>query len=191
MDHSLISALAALAGAAIIAAVSFLRSWLVHQGEVRTQWLAQEGLRRQELYKEFIEDASKCYLHALQHHEPDISLLVILYAKMSRMRVLATPKVLATAEDALKRIIEAYSETDVTFTGTNLRTMVQKGSFDLFHDFSQACREESDLLRATSFERSRRKSKSARSWRSPYQRCARLSANGRQAGADPQRAAGL
>ena len=146
MDHSLISALAALAGAAIVAAVSFLRSWLVHQGEVRAQWLAQEGLRRQDLYKEFIEEASNCYLHALQHHEPDISLLVVLYAKMSRMRVLASTRVLATAEAALRRIIETYSETDVTFTDTNLRTIVQKGSFDLLHDFGEACREESDLF---------------------------------------------
>ena len=33
MDHSLISAVAALAGAAIIAAGSFIRSWLIHQGK--------------------------------------------------------------------------------------------------------------------------------------------------------------
>jgi hypothetical protein len=96
--------------------------------------------------KEFIEEASNCYLHALQHHEPDISLLVALYAKMSRMRVLASTRVLATAEAALRRIIETYSETDVTLTDTNLRTMVQKGSFDLLHDFGEACREESDLF---------------------------------------------
>jgi hypothetical protein len=93
MDHTLISALAALAGAAIVAAVSFLKSWLVHQGEVRAEWLAQQRLRRQDLYKEFIEEASKCYIHALQHHEPDISLLAVLYAKMNRMRVLAPPRV--------------------------------------------------------------------------------------------------
>jgi hypothetical protein len=189
MDHNLISAVAALAGAAIVAAVSFLRSWLVHQGEVRAQWLAQEGLRRQDLYKEFIEDASKCYLHALQHHELDISLLVVLYAKMSRMRVLASPKVLATAEDALRRIIETYSESDVTFTETNLRTMVQKGSFDLLHDFSQACREESDPFRASSFERLRTKRKTASVWRTLHPRCSQLGANGRQGAADPERAA--
>jgi hypothetical protein len=110
MDHSVMSALAALAGAAIVAAVSFLRSWLVHHREVRAQWLAQQALRRKDLYKEFIEEASKCYLHALQHHEPDISLLVVLYAKMSRIRVPASPKALATAEDALKRIIGTYSK---------------------------------------------------------------------------------
>jgi hypothetical protein len=184
MDHSLISALAALAGAAIVAAVSFLRSWLVHQGEVRAQWLAQEGRRRQDLYKEFIEDASQCYLHALQHHEPDISLLVVLYAKMSRMRVLASPKVLARAEDAVRRIIETYSETDVTFTDSSLRTMVQRGSFDLLHDFSQACREESDVLRAGSFERSR----TASTWRLGTGAAPGLIAKSRQAAADSERA---
>jgi hypothetical protein len=128
MNASLISAFAALAGASIVAAVSFLRSWLVHHGQVRAQWVAQEQLRLQDLYKEFIEESSKCYLDALQRHEPDISLLVVLYAKMSRMRVLASPNVLASAERALKRILDTYSETDVKFSDINLRTMVQQES---------------------------------------------------------------
>jgi hypothetical protein len=161
MDHSLISALAALAGAGIVAVVSFLKSWLVHQGEVRAQWVTQQALRRQDLYKEFIEEASKCYIDALQHHEPNITLLVTLYAKMSRMRVVASPKVLATAEDALKRIIETYSETDVTFTDVSLRTIVQNRSFDLLHDFSEACRAETDFLRVKQLERRHTKSRIA------------------------------
>jgi hypothetical protein len=147
MSPSLVSALAALAGAAIVAAASFLRSWLVHRGQIRAQWLAQERLRLQDLYKEFIEEASKCYIDALQHHQPDISLLVAVYAKMSRMRVLASSDVLASAERALKRVIDTYSETDVTFTDTNLRTMVQQQSFDFLREFSEARRTEFDLLR--------------------------------------------
>jgi uncharacterized NAD-dependent epimerase/dehydratase family protein len=108
---------------------------------------------RQDLYKEFIEEASKCYLHALQHHEPDLSLLVALYAKMNRMRVLASPRVLATAGDAVRRIVETYSETDVTFTDVNLRTMIQNGSFDLLREVSEACRAEFDLLRTNQVQR--------------------------------------
>ena len=165
MDPNLMAALAALAGAAIVATVSFLRAWLIHQGQVRAQWHAQQALRRQDLYNEFIEEASKCYLHALLHHEPDISLLVVLYAKMSRMRVLAPPNVLATAEDALRRIIETYSEADVKFTDTNLRTMVQKESFDLLRDFSQACRAETELLRGAQFEGADTKHQTASFWR--------------------------
>jgi hypothetical protein len=39
------------------------------------------------LYREFIEEASKCYIDALQHDEADIPSLVGLYAKLGRMRV--------------------------------------------------------------------------------------------------------
>jgi hypothetical protein len=148
METNVISAIAALAGAGAGGTASFLGSWLVHRRQIRSQWLSQDKLRRQELYKEFIEEASKCYLHALQHHEPDMSLLVALYAKMSRLRVLASPRVLASAEEALRRIIDAYSETDVTLTDLNIRTMVQQGSFDVLRDFSEQCRAEFNLLLA-------------------------------------------
>ena len=55
-------------------------------------------MRREELYKEFIEDASKCYIDALLHDRADIPALVSLYAKIGRMRVLSSPKVVASAE---------------------------------------------------------------------------------------------
>jgi hypothetical protein len=128
MDTSVISAVAAL-GAAAGGVTSFLGTWIVHRRQVRSQWLAQDKLRRQDLYKEFIETASNCYVDALQHHRPEISLLVALYAKISRMRILALPGVLATAERTLRRIIDTYSESDVTLTGLNIRTMVQQGPF--------------------------------------------------------------
>jgi uncharacterized Rossmann fold enzyme len=148
MDSNLISAVAALAGAAAGGTASFLGSWIVHRRQIRSQWIAEDKLRRQDLYKEFIEEASKCYLDAMQHHEPDSSLLVGLYAKMSRMRVLASPDVLAAAERALKRIIDTYSEADVTFTDHNLKKVVQQGSFDILRDFSEHCRAEFHFLLA-------------------------------------------
>lgn len=138
-------------GAAAGGTASFLGSWLVHRRQVRSQWLTEDKLRRQDLYKEFIEAASKCYLDALQHHQPDVSLLVALYAKVSRMRVLASPGVLIAAEQALKRIIDNYSESDVTFTDLNLRTMIQQGSFDVLRDFGEECRAEFSLLLAPQF----------------------------------------
>ena len=124
MDTNVISAVAAL-GAAAGGITSFLGTWIVHRRQVRSQWVAQDKLRRQDLYKEFIETASNCYVDALQHHQPEISLLVALYAKMSQMRVLASPGVVATAERALRQIIDTYSESDVTLTDLNLRKMVQ------------------------------------------------------------------
>ena len=80
MDISF-SAFAALLGAAIGGLTSGLASWVTHRIRVRTQWLAQDTLRRQELYKEFIEAAAKCYADALQHEQPGIPAWVELYAK--------------------------------------------------------------------------------------------------------------
>ena len=94
MDTSLISAVAALAGAAAGGTGSFLGSWLGQRHHARAQWLTHDKLRRQNLYKEFIEEASRCYIHALQHHKPDILVLVVLYAKTSEMRVISSPEIL-------------------------------------------------------------------------------------------------
>jgi hypothetical protein len=147
MDPNLISALAALAGAAAGGTASFLGSWLGQQRLARAQWLTQDKLRRQDLYKEFIEAASKCYIDALQHHQPDILLLVVLYAKTSEMRVISSPEVLAAAEDVGRRLVDSYSKADITFSDIELKTLIQDGSFDLLRDFSESCRAEFEHVR--------------------------------------------
>jgi hypothetical protein len=137
MESTLISAVAALTGAAAGGTASFLGSWLVHQRQVRVEWLAQDKLRRQNLYREFIEQASKCYIDALQHHQPDILLLVVLYSKTSEMRVISSSEVLAAAECIVRRIIDAYSKADITFTDDKLRMLVEDESFDLLRIFTR------------------------------------------------------
>ena len=84
MDTSIIAALAALAGAAIGGLTSFVSS----RAQAKAQWLAQIQLRRQELYKEFIGDASRLFIHALQNDadKADVFALMALYAEVSRMR---------------------------------------------------------------------------------------------------------
>ena len=148
MDLGLVSAGAGLVGATIGAAMSFLGSWVVHQKEVRAQWLGQDRLRRQDLYKEFIQKASRGYVDALQHEKPDVSLLVALYGKISRMRVISSPQVLAAAEQVLRRIVDVYFEPPVEFSSAQIRSMLQDGSVDVLRGFSQCCRAECDMLGA-------------------------------------------
>src|SRR5271163_3841846 len=105
MNLSVISALSALLGAAIGGCASFLASWMTQRMQMRTQWLMQERLHRQDLYKEFIEEASKCYIDALQHDKGDIPSLVTVYTKISRMRVLSPPKVIDSADRIARRIL--------------------------------------------------------------------------------------
>jgi hypothetical protein len=126
MNASVISALAALAGVTIGGLTSVLASWLSQHAQAKAQWLAQDKLRRQELYKKFIESASKCNIHALQHDEPDIPALVELYVKISRMRILSSPKVVESAETVARRIIDTYLVPNKTFL--ELREMTNSGS---------------------------------------------------------------
>jgi hypothetical protein len=149
VDASLISGAAALAGAATGGVMSLLASLLANRRQARAQWLAQDRSGRETLYKEFIEDASRCYVDALQHDKPDIPLLVTLYAKTNRMRVISSPQVVESAELVMRRIIDTYFEPDRTFT--QLRSMVTNGSLDIIRNFSEKSRAEFHSLRAQQF----------------------------------------
>ena len=151
MNASIISALAALAGAAIGGFMSVIASWLAQQRQARAQWFTHDRLRREDLYKEFIEEASKCYSDALQHDatKPDLPGLVVLYSKINRMRILSSPKVIASAEIVGRKIIDTYLEPERTFL--EMRDMVHSGAIDLLKEFGEVSREEFDTLRAEQF----------------------------------------
>ncbi|MBV9531102.1 MAG: hypothetical protein JO283_08550 [Bradyrhizobium sp.] len=144
MASSIISALSALLGAAVGGLASFFASWMTQRMQMRAQWLGQEKLRRQDLYKEFVEEAAKCYIDALQHDKGDIPSLVMLYTKIDRMRVLSQPKVIDSAEKIMQKILNTYLEPDRSFV--ELRTMASNNSLDIMHDFTTACREEFESL---------------------------------------------
>src|ERR1700730_8958909 len=149
MNASLISALAALAGAITGGLTSVLASWLSQHAQARAQWLAQDKLLRQELYKEFIEAASKCNIDALQPDEPDIPALVELYVKVGRMRILSSPTVVESAELVARRIVDTYLVPNKTFL--ELREMTINGSIDLLREFGEARRAEFESLRSQFF----------------------------------------
>ena len=146
MDGSAITALAALMGAAIGGLTSLTATLITQRTQVRAQWLNQDLLRRQELYRDFIGDASQCYIHALQHGEPDIPGLVRLYGQLARMRLLSSPKVLVAAEHVGSKVVDTYLTPDKSFI--ELREMVRNGSLDHFQEFSVAARAEFEALRA-------------------------------------------
>ena len=144
MEASVVSALAALLGAATGGLTSVMTTWAAQRMRARAQRLEQDALRRQDLYKEFIEEAARCYVHALQHEEADIPGLVALYAKTDRMRILSSPKVVDIAEHIARRIVDTYLEPDKSFV--ELREMINSGSINLIREFSVVCRAEFETL---------------------------------------------
>lgn len=140
MDTSVVTALAALAGAAIGGVMTVFASWLSQHAQARTQWMAHNLVLRQELYKEFIEQSSKLYIHALQNSNADVVALMGLYAELNRMRVMSSAVVVDSANRMLKKIVDTYLEPNKTFP--ELRQMADSGLIDPLREFSEACRKE-------------------------------------------------
>jgi hypothetical protein len=149
IDASLISGFAALAGAALGGLISATAGWLTQRSSAHAQWVSSENLRRLDIYRDFIQIASKCHIHALQHDEPDISGLIGLYTDISRMRVLSSADIVEKAEQVAQRILDTYTEPDKTFV--ELRSMAKSHAIDLLYDFSNACRLERERYRHRQF----------------------------------------
>src|SRR6476620_11947021 len=115
MDASIVTAVAALTGAAIGGFTSVLASWLTQHAQAKAQRLQQDQLRRQEIYKEFIKDAAKLYIDALQSDKADVASLLGLYAELSNMRVLSSASVVDHADQIVQQILNAYLEPTKTF----------------------------------------------------------------------------
>jgi hypothetical protein len=148
MNSSITSAVAALAGTITGGLTSVLTSWLTQHAQATAQWHAQDKLQRQELYREFIERASRCYIDALQHDKADIPALVELYVRVGRIRILSSPKTIESAESVARTIVDTYLKPNKTFL--ELREMANNGSIDLLRDFSETCRAEFKSLRTQS-----------------------------------------
>jgi hypothetical protein len=145
METSVITALSGLAGATIGGLASGLTTWFSQRSQANAQWLLQNQLRRQEVYKVFIEQASKLYIEALQSDKPDVSALMGLYAQVSRMRVLSSTRVVQCADQIVKTIMAAYLEPNKTFP--ELSKMASSGLIDPLREFSEAARAESERLK--------------------------------------------
>ena len=144
MDTAHISAFAALAGATIGGLTSFLTSWLTQRAQARAQQLAHKLTRREELYRVFIDEASKLHADSLVHETPDVSQLVRLYSMISLMRVISAPRIVQDADKVIRMIVNTYMGPNKTLP--ELRDMVNSGAIDLLRDFSEACREELQRL---------------------------------------------
>jgi len=149
VDASIISALAALTGAAVGGLTSGIAKWQSQRSQGRAQWILHEKTRRQILYRDFIEDAAKCYIDALQHDEADIPGLVGLYAKLSAMRAVSSKPVVPRAADVARKILDTYLEPDKSFV--ELREMAIDGPIDLLQGFSHACYDEFEEMRPMRF----------------------------------------
>jgi hypothetical protein len=142
MDPAYLSALAALAGSATGGLTSLVASLLMQRAQFDAQQLVTYTGRRGELYKEFIEEASKTFADAIEHDTMDVSKLVHLYALVSRMRVLSSPKVIDEADRVIRRITETYLGKNKSLRDLVVAHDQNTDILDPLRNFSNACHDE-------------------------------------------------
>ncbi len=141
MDVAYISALSALAGSVVGGLTSGITTWLSQRAQVRAGRLEHELSRRELLYKDFIIAASKAYGDAMVSNDPQIPVIVDLYALISIMRVVSLPQTLASAEKVLHATTRVYFEPNKTVR--ELHEQVGSGvAIDPLKEFSEAARNE-------------------------------------------------
>jgi hypothetical protein len=141
MDVAYISALSALAGSVIGGLTTGLTNWLTYRSQQHAEHFTRDRTRRQELYKDFILEASKVYTGAMMSNEPDIKELIALYGMLSRMRTMSSSAIVTCAERILVETTRAYSQPNQTLP--ELTELLRSGTgIDPLKDFAEAVRVE-------------------------------------------------
>ena len=144
MDQSLLTALAALAGALIGGLASLGSSWLTQSVQQRARSREQDRSRREALFTDFINESSRLYGDALSHEKDDVLDMVGLYAIVGRIRLISCDRVVKSAEKTMDSIIDSYLAPNKTLH--ELRTMMTEGKMDFLVEFSEAARYELDAF---------------------------------------------
>src|SRR5690349_15166431 len=124
---------------------------------VATAWVTQKTLNRRELirvevgkreslYGEFIAECSRLLVDALTHTLEKPDTLLSGYALLNRIRLCASPVVLAEAERLLRRITDQYFSQNLSLE--HVRQIVRSDDADPLHAFGEACRAELLAMRA-------------------------------------------
>jgi predicted acylesterase/phospholipase RssA len=138
-----ISAISALAGSSIGAMASVGTAWLTQKYQDRSQRLIQESARREKIFGDFLEEASKQYGEALASEVSSPAALVDLYAVIGMMRLFASPETLAAADRLLRVIAATYQCPPADLSHADLS---HDNIHDLVREFTECCR--ADLTHA-------------------------------------------
>jgi hypothetical protein len=145
MNATYLPALAALAGSAVGGLTSLASAWLTQHRQDLAKRLSQNKSRRQKLYKQFIDEASRLYADALVHDESEVSALVSVYALISQMRVVSNAAVIEKAEAVIRMIVDTYFAPNKTFP--ELRSLMTSHPMDPLRAFSNECRAELQAMK--------------------------------------------
>ena len=146
MDTATISALSAVLGSLVGGTATAATSWMSQRALNRSKQIKDEMRRRESLYGEFINECAKLAVDALAHSLEKPETLLPAYALLNRIRLCASPDVLAEAENVLTRVTEQYFAKNLPVE--QIRDLALSRDGDPLEAFGQACRAELKAMRA-------------------------------------------
>ena len=147
---AILSQVSGLLGALIGGGASLAVAIYNQRAEERLQRVANEVTRRETIYGDFLENASKLLLNAYTHDE-----LVLgkdeqhLIGLINRMRLFAPPHIVGEAEAVLKAIVEVLLKPSIELRQLARESLSKSPDPDPFLKFSLSCRADLDHVRRT------------------------------------------
>lgn len=113
MEPGSMSAVSALVGSVVGLSASVATSWMSQRTLARRQLIDADMRKREELYAEFISECSKLVIDALDHSLDSPEKILRIYALENRIKLCASPPVVAAAAQAIQWIGEQYTKTNL------------------------------------------------------------------------------
>lgn len=144
MDPALVSVMSGLVGSLIGGSATVATTW-VAQRTLNNRELVRDAIRKREaLYGEFIAECARLIMDAFLHTLEKPDTLLPIYALVNRIRLAASPAVLAEAERLVARITEQYFSRNLTVE--ELRALARSEEADPLRTFGEACRVELESM---------------------------------------------
>jgi len=140
MDASIVSALSAVLGSLVGGSASIASSWVTQRTQGRREHVHNQVQKREALYAEFISEASKLSIDALDHTLEKPERIADVYALQNRIRLTSSRVVVDAGDEVMHRILERYYSPKMT--PEEMETYALSMHDDLLKPFAEACREE-------------------------------------------------
>ena len=146
MDASVLTAMSGVLGSLVGGSATVATTWIAQRTASRRELIQGDITKRETLYGEFIAECAKLTVDAFTHKLDKPETLIPLYALINRIRLRASPPVLAEAENLLRQITERYFARNLTVE--ELREVARSANADPIKAFGEACRTELRSIRA-------------------------------------------
>jgi hypothetical protein len=140
IQATLITALAAVMGSLVGGLASFATTFFTQRYQARRDLLSRDAANREELYSQFIKEATNLYADSLDKTLTNPATLIGMYSLIGRIRLIGSDKVLLAAEKVADSIIVSYSRPPTK--ADDFYKVVHETRVDPLKEFTEACREE-------------------------------------------------